>query len=47
MEVRFTYDNSTANRQNPDPNRWIFYGDQSWEEMGTPNVGFLVDNTEQ
>ena len=47
MEVRFTYDNSSANRQNPDPNKWIYYGDQSWEEMGTPNVGFLVDNTEQ
>ena len=47
MEVRFTYDNSSANRQNPNPNKWIYYGDQSWEEMGTPNVGFLVDNTEQ
>jgi mono/diheme cytochrome c family protein len=44
MEVQFTYDNSTANKYNPDPSKWVYYGDQSWEEMGTPNVGFLVDN---
>ena len=27
----------------PDPNKWVYYGGQSWEEMGTPNMGFLVD----
>ena len=43
MRVEFTYDNSTANKYNPDPGRWVYYGGQSWEEMGTPNMGFLVD----
>lgn len=44
IEVTFSYDNSSANRHNPDPNKWVYYGGQSWEEMGTPNVGFLVEN---
>ena len=35
--------NSANNKYNPDPDRWVYYGDQSWEEMGTPNMGFLVD----
>ena len=43
MRVQFTYDNSTANKYNPDPGKWVRYGGQSWEEMGTPNMGFLVD----
>jgi hypothetical protein len=43
MHVEFRYDNSANNKYNPDPNRWVYYGDQSWEEMGTPNMGFLVD----
>jgi hypothetical protein len=43
MRVQFTYDNSTANKYNPDPSKWVYYGGQSWEEMGTPNMGFLVD----
>jgi hypothetical protein len=43
MRVQFTYDNSSANKSNPDPSKWVRYGGQSWEEMGTPNMGFLVD----
>jgi hypothetical protein len=43
MRVQFMYDNSTANKYNPDPSKWVYYGGQSWEEMGTPNMGFLVD----
>ena len=42
MRLQFTYDNSTANKYNPDPSKWVYYGGQSWEEMGTPNMGFLV-----
>jgi len=45
MHVQFTYDNSAANRYNPDPSKWVYYGGQSWEEMGTPNMGFLVDRS--
>jgi hypothetical protein len=43
MHVRFFYDNSMANKYNPDPAKWVYYGGQSWEEMGTPNMGFLID----
>jgi mono/diheme cytochrome c family protein len=43
MRVEFRYDNSANNKYNPDPNKWVYYGDQSWEEMGSPNIGFLVD----
>ena len=43
MYVEFRYDNSANNKYNPDPSKWVYYGDQSWEEMGTPNMGFLVD----
>ena len=27
------YDNSTANKSNPDPNKDVYWGDQTWEEM--------------
>ena len=27
------YDNSSANRSNPDPTKDVFWGDQTWEEM--------------
>ena len=43
MHVEFRYDNSANNKYNPDPGKWVYYGDQSWEEMGTPNMGFLMD----
>ena len=42
MRVEFWYDNSTSNKYNPDASRWVYYGDQSWEEMGTPTMGFLA-----
>ena len=34
-----TFDNSTANRANPDPSAAVRWGDQSWEEM---MVGFFM-----
>jgi hypothetical protein len=43
MRIEFRYDNSAGNRNNPDPNRWVYQGYQSWEEMMAPNLGFLVD----
>jgi len=43
IHVEFRYDNSPNNKYNPDPSKWVYYGDQSWEEMGTPNMGFLMD----
>ncbi len=44
MLVQFAYDNSPNNKYNPDPSKWVYYGQQSWEEMGTPFVSVLVDN---
>jgi hypothetical protein len=43
MHFEFRYDNSANNKYNPDPNRWVYQGFQSWEEMMVPNLGFLVD----
>jgi len=31
LDVRF--DNSPNKKFNPDPNRPVFYGDQTWDEM--------------
>ncbi len=33
MVARFTYDNSTRNHANPDPNKTVTWGDQTFEEM--------------
>jgi hypothetical protein len=35
MVITFHYDNSPANRANPDPNRLIRWGDRSEDEMMT------------
>jgi len=43
MHFEFRYDNSVNNKYNPDPNRWVYQGFQSWEEMMAPNLGFIVD----
>jgi hypothetical protein len=45
IETQFVYDNSTSNRYNPNPAKWVYYGNQSWEEMGTANMGFLIPNS--
>lgn len=33
MEVEGTFDNSVYNPRNPNPNAWVFFGEQSFEEM--------------
>jgi hypothetical protein len=43
MHFEFRYDNSVNNKYNPDPNRWVYQGFQSWEEMMAPNLGFILD----
>ena len=37
------YDNSRANRFNPDPTKTVRYGAQSWDEMHVTFVGILID----
>jgi hypothetical protein len=43
MYVDAHYDNSTANRSNPNPNRTVYLGRMTWEEMMAPFFGVLVD----
>jgi hypothetical protein len=43
LEVTAHYDNSTNNKFNPDPNRTVYYGDMSWEEMMFPFFSVVVD----
>ena len=43
MVVDAHFDNSLNNKFNPDPNRPVYYGDQTWEEMMAPFFGIVVD----
>ena len=36
------YDNSANNKFNPNPNRDVYWGDQTWEEMMVPWFGVIV-----
>jgi hypothetical protein len=44
LEVTAHFDNSGNNKLNPNPNRDVFWGDQTWEEMMVPWFGILVPN---
>ncbi|HEY1307008.1 MAG TPA: hypothetical protein VGF24_25815 [Vicinamibacterales bacterium] len=37
------YDNSTANRSNPDPKATVWWGDQTWEEMMFTSLLYSID----
>src|SRR5437667_21238 len=37
------FDNSANNKFNPDPNRMVYYGNQTWEEMMQPFFGIVVN----
>ncbi len=45
LRVASWYDNTTANRANPDPNQWVGYGDRTVDEMGHAwvNVTYMSD----
>jgi hypothetical protein len=40
--VNAHYDNSANNKFNPDPNRTVYYGNMTWEEMMAPFFGVIV-----
>jgi len=42
LTVTAHYNNSAGNRTNPDPNRTVYWGDQSWEEMMSPFFAVIV-----
>ena len=37
------YDNSAANKSNPDPSKEVWWGDQTWEEMMYTGLTFSID----
>jgi hypothetical protein len=43
LQVTAHFDNSPNNRFNPNPDRDVFWGDQTWEEMMVPFLGVIVD----
>jgi len=38
------YDNSTANKANPDPKKNVYWGDQTWEEMQFTAITFSTSS---
>ena len=45
MYVEAYYDNSRANRHNPNPERTVYLGRMTWEEMMAPFFGVLIDSS--
>ena len=43
VHVSAHFDNSTANKYNPDPKSPVFWGPQNWEEMQNCFMSFLID----
>jgi len=43
LVVTAHYDNSVNNKFNPDPNRTVYYGDMTWEEMMFPFYSVVVE----
>ncbi len=43
LEAFARYDNSTANRSNPDPKDEVRWGEQTWEEMQYTGITWTVD----
>ncbi len=45
IHVTAWYDNTKANKNNPDPEQWVGYGDRTVDEMGHAwmNVVYLTD----
>jgi hypothetical protein len=43
LHVQAHYNNSASNKFNPNPNRWVYQGNMTWEEMMTPFMAVLVD----
>ena len=43
LTVTAHFDNSTNNKFNPDPNKTVYYGDMTWEEMMFPFFSVVID----
>jgi hypothetical protein len=45
LHVDAHYDNSANNKFNPNPNKTVYYGTMTWEEMMFPFFGVVVDKS--
>jgi hypothetical protein len=45
LHVDAHYDNSANNKWNPNPNKTVYYGEMTWEEMMFPFFGVVVDKS--
>jgi hypothetical protein len=45
LEAIAHYDNSSANRANPDPSAAVRWGEQTWEEMQYTGISYTVDRS--
>jgi hypothetical protein len=43
LRVDAHFDNSVNNKFNPNPNRFVYYGEMTWEEMMAAFFGVVVD----
>jgi len=43
LRVDVHYDNSVNNKFNPNPNKTVYYGQMTWEEMNYQFFGVVVD----
>jgi hypothetical protein len=43
LRVDAHFDNSPNNKSNPNPDRTVYFGEMTWEEMMTPFFGVVVD----
>jgi hypothetical protein len=44
LEATAHYDNSAANKANPDPDKTVHWGEQTWEEMQYTGITYIVDD---
>jgi hypothetical protein len=49
LKITSWYDNTAANRNNPDPNQWVGFGDRTVDEMGHAwvNITYMSDEDYQ
>jgi hypothetical protein len=49
LRITSWYDNTAANRNNPDPNQWVGFGDRTVDEMGHAwvNITYMSDEDYQ
>jgi hypothetical protein len=49
LKITSWHDNTAANRNNPDPNQWVGYGDRTVDEMGHAwvNITYMSDGAYQ